>query len=191
MSAREPFVTPFVLPAPLDVPAEGSCHAEAQVLALFDDYQRPLQRYLISLGLGPDAAEDVVQDVFVALFQHLQRGQSSHNLPGWLFKVAYNLGLKHRRAHRRRWWFQGTSATSGSDPIDSTADPETQLAEAEQRLRWQGVLRALPERDRRCVLLRAEGHTYRAIAALLNVSLGTVAKSMARALDRFGRADQR
>lgn len=191
MSARDPFVAPFVLPAPLDVSAEGSRHAEAHVLALFDDYQRPLQRYLSSLGLSPDDAEDVVQDVFVALFQHLKRGRPRHNLPGWLFQVAHNLGRRQLRVHRRRWWFQSAAATFGPDPIDPTADPETQLAEAEQRLRWERVLGALPERDRQCVLLRAEGHAYRTIAALLDVSLGTVAKSMARALDRFARADER
>lgn len=189
MSAREPFAEPIALPVARDVAADP-CDAEVHVIALFDDYQRPLLRYLVSLGLEPHQAEDVVQDVFVALFQHLRRGRPRHNLPGWLFQVAHNLGLRQRRAHQRRWWFQGTSAAATPDAIDPAANPETRLAEAEQRLRWQRVLRALPERDRRCVVLRAEGHAYRAIAAFLDVSLGSVAKSIARALERLERVDE-
>jgi RNA polymerase sigma-70 factor (ECF subfamily) len=51
------------------------------------------------------------------------------------------------------------------------------------------VVDALPERDRRCVFLRAEGLSYRDIGAALCVSLGTVAKSLTRAMTRLANAD--
>ena len=53
---------------------------------------------------------------------------------------------------------------------------------------WQrvrAVLKALPERDRRCVYLRAEGRRYREIANVLGMSLGGVAKSLTRAIARL------
>ena len=51
------------------------------------------------------------------------------------------------------------------------------------------VLQALPERDRDCLYLRAEGLQYREIAEVLDISLGGVSKSLARAIRRLGNAD--
>jgi RNA polymerase sigma-70 factor (ECF subfamily) len=77
------------------------------------------------------------------------------------------------------------------DPIDPSPDPEAQLAMRERRQRLAWVVRSLPERDRRCLALRAEGLAYRDIAAVLGVSLGTVAKLLTRAMARLARADER
>jgi RNA polymerase sigma-70 factor (ECF subfamily) len=47
----------------------------------------------------------------------------------------------------------------------------------------------LPERERRCLFLRAEGLTYRDIATALSLSLGGVAKALTRAMTRLVHAD--
>ena len=52
------------------------------------------------------------------------------------------------------------------------------------------VVQALPARDRRCLLLRAEGLRYRDIANTLGMSLGGVAKSLARSIGRLVNADR-
>jgi len=52
------------------------------------------------------------------------------------------------------------------------------------------VIRALPPRDRRCLLLRAEGLRYRDIADTLGMSLGGVAKSLARSIARLVHVDR-
>lgn len=161
----------------------ASADIEQDVLRLFDDYRRPLQRYVASIGLNAQESEDVVQDVFLALFRHLQLDRSRSNLPGWLFRVARNLALRQRR--RQRHWWSLRMDVAPEDRIDPAANPEERLADTEQRRHWQRVIGALPERDRRCLLLRAEGFKYRDIAAALGVSLGSVAKSMARALTRL------
>ena len=58
----------------------------------------------------PDA-EEIVQEVFLSLFQHLREGKSRANLQGWIFKVAHNLALKSRMKAQRQ----------------SPAAPETQV----------------------------------------------------------------
>src|SRR5690242_6516525 len=70
---------------------------DAEVLALFDECGPGVRRYVASFNLGPAATEDVVQDVFLALFRHLSLGRPSTNLKGWLFQVAHNLALKQRQ----------------------------------------------------------------------------------------------
>ena len=191
MPASEPTLTAL---APLGVARDNrtatSIDVEREVLCLFDDYQRPLMRYAASFGLSRQEAEDVTQEVFLSLFRHLLLGRSRSNLPGWLFQVAHNVALKQRR-RRRHWWSSLADGSTADDRIDPAANPEDRLADTDQQRRWQRVLRALPERDRQCVLLRAEGLKYRDIAAALGISLGAVAKSMARAVERFRNVDER
>ena len=69
--------------------------------------------------------------------------------------------------------------------VDPAANPEQQLASDQRRDRLRAVVRALPERDRQCLYLRAEGFRYREIAGVLEISLGSVAKSLARAVTRL------
>jgi RNA polymerase sigma-70 factor (ECF subfamily) len=56
--------------------------------------------------------EDVVQDVFLEVFRHLQRGGSRLNLQGWLFRVAHNLALKRRTRQCR----EATAVQRGLQP---------------------------------------------------------------------------
>ncbi len=43
----------------------------------------------------------MLQEVFLALFQHLRQGKSRANLQGWIFRVAHNSALKCRLRTRR------------------------------------------------------------------------------------------
>jgi RNA polymerase sigma-70 factor (ECF subfamily) len=172
----------------LGVPGTGVNTAHAEVLALFDEHASGLHRYVRSFGLGADTARDIVQEVFLSLFQHICRGRPRTNITGWLFRVAHNLALKHRRNSARR-----AESTLDDDFLDQLfepgANPEERVAHEQRRQRLRAVLLALPDRDRRCLYLRAEGLAYRDIAKALGISLGSVAKSLNRALLRLTRAD--
>jgi len=160
------------------------------VLALFDECGPGVRRYIGSFNLGAAATEDVVQDVFLALFRHLSLGRPRTNLKGWLFQVAHNLALKQRQRAAKRGLVEGAWDVVSADHIpDDGMNPEERLAERERQRRLAGVLRSMPERDQRCVYLRAEGHCYRDIAKTLGVSLGSVAKSVVRAIGRLAAAD--
>lgn len=162
---------------------------EAEVLALFDACAPRLLRYVSSFGLGAAETEDVVQDVFVALFRHLSLGRDRSNLHGWLFQVAHNLALKRRERTIRQRRSSGPHESVSRWCIDPAPDPEERLLRHERDERLRAVFDALPERERRCLYLRSEGLTYRDIAQVLRVSLGSVAKTLSRALTRLMNAD--
>jgi RNA polymerase sigma-70 factor, ECF subfamily len=166
---------------------------EEEIVSLFDQMQDRLLRYLLSLGLTAPDGEEVVQEVFLALFQHLRRGKPRHNLRAWLFQVAHNLALKQRNAMRRiQLKVAGPDeATAEKFLVDRSPNPEDQVVSHQRQGRLLGVLRALPEQDRRCLTLRAEGLNYREIAQVLGISLGSVSLSLGRSLARFARADER
>ena len=161
---------------------------ESAILDLFTECRPPLRRYVGSLGLRAADAEDLVQDVFLSLFRHLQQNKPRGNLKGWVFIVARNLALKHRARARRRASVDGDIA-SAAEPVDSALSVEEDLARLERQQRLLNVLRALPDRDRRCLYLRAEGFRYREIAGRLDMSLGAVSKSIARSIAKMVSAD--
>jgi RNA polymerase sigma-70 factor, ECF subfamily len=160
---------------------------EEEVVNLFDQLQDRLLRYLLSLGLPASDGEEVIQEVFLALFLHLQRGKPRHNLRAWVFQVAHNLALKQRNTNLRN----RPNLVDEGTLVDQAPNPEDQVAWNERRRRLWNVWQALPEQDRRCLSLRAEGLTYRDIAQVLDISLGAVSLSLARSLARFTRADER
>jgi RNA polymerase sigma-70 factor (ECF subfamily) len=121
----------------------------------------------------------------------LQTGKSCENLRGWIFRVAHNLALKQRHANQRRQGASGAEWTRAETQSDPSPNPEEQASFSQRSRRLMAVLKALPEEDQCCIRLRAEGLRYREIAAVLNVSLGTVSISLARSLARFARIDGR
>lgn len=160
---------------------------EEEITELFDQWRAALLRYLSTFGLSSHDAEEVVQEVFLSLFSHLQKGKPRTNLRGWLFRVAHNLALKRREAERK-----GMGIAADVDNLPHPAmNPEEELASNRRQVQMSSILRALPEQDRRCLYLRAEGLRYRDIAEVLGVSLGSVAASLERSLARFQRAEQR
>ena len=169
-------------------PSTAAGAAEAETLRLFDECGSSLLRFVASFGLSAEESEDVVQEVFLALLRHLRLERSRRNLNGWLFQVANNLALKQRKRIAKRATAQWDEAAQG--PADPAPNPEARLVQRERRQRLKPVLQALPMRDRRCLLLRAEGLRYRDIAIVLDMSLGGVAKSLARSITRLVNADR-
>jgi RNA polymerase sigma-70 factor (ECF subfamily) len=164
---------------------------EGEVIELFDQLRDGLLRYVMSFGLDVYDGEDVIQEVFLSLFRHLRLGRSRANLRGWVFRVAHNQALKHRQRTRRQPAKNGAAEGALEGHLDPAANPEEVLAKDQQQKRLLQVVAALSDTDQRCLRLRAEGLRYREIADVLDVSLGAVAKSLARSLERLMRVDRR
>lgn len=160
---------------------------DEEVADMFEQWRPALLKYLSTFGLESHDAEEVVQEVFLALFSHLRRDKARTNLRGWLFRVAHNLGLKRRHSGKKTI---GLAAEIDSLPHPAL-NPEEELAYNQRHHHLSSILDALPEQDRRCLYLRAEGLRYREIAQILELSLGSVAGSLERSLAKFERAERR
>lgn len=150
------------------------------VLALFEEHGAAVYRFALVLLRHPEDAEDVVQEAFLKLLDHARAGRDATNLRGWLFTVAAN-ACRDRMRRRTRWipW------ASGHEP--AVAPPS--LPDEDGRL--QAARRALSQlsrRDRMLVVLRAQGLSYRDIAAAARVRPVSVGRLLARALARWERA---
>lgn len=166
--------------------AEESCPLNAELLHFYEQHRHPLFRYLLAFGLPASDCEEIIQEVFLALFRHLLDGKPRHNLQSWLFRVAHNLALKSRSREGSRADLSGVANT-----LDPSLDPEQALLQSQQQKRLAAVVAALPEQDRECLALRAEGLRYRAISDVLGISLGAVSLSLKRSLAKLSEVCER
>lgn len=153
--------------------------------ALFRELRDPLSRYLIYAGTPYADVEEIVQDTFLKLYQHLEAGGGRTNLRGWVFRVAHNLATNDRK-RRRRTEPQDTERQFGGITADPAHSAEHRVLHNEKMDRLQNALMRLPYSHRLCVHLRAEGLKYREIAAVLDVGVTTVADYLRQALEQLG-----
>jgi RNA polymerase sigma-70 factor, ECF subfamily len=161
---------------------------EYEVVELFTQFRGPLLRYVSALGLALHDGEEIVQEVFIALFQHLRQGKPKTNLKGWVFRVAHNLALKQRTRNGRREKLHRPEDES-MECLAHEPNPEEHVAGAQRQQRLLAIVETLPETDRCCLCLRAEGLRYRQIAEVLEISLGGVSLALGRALARLSQVD--
>ena len=164
---------------------------ELEILTLFDSLRAPLLRYSISFGLSVTDGEDIIQETFLALFDHLRKDRSRANLRGWIFRVTHNLALKRRRRHRNQLALINVDNYQPETYLSEQLNPEQIAILGERQAQLLTIYKALSENDRHCLQLRAEGLTYREIAHIMGISLGTVSNSLGRSLSRLMLPDRR
>jgi len=146
-------------------------------------------RYLVALGTNPAEAQDLAQETFLKLYIALCKRTQIENVRAWLFTVASRLAL-----NQRRWWRYRPAASEEevarwmrSEP-DPQGTPEEVLLHRETALRLNAAVRGLSRQQQACLHLRAEGFRFREIAAILGVSVATVAEFLRRAIAALRKA---
>jgi len=191
--SRSPSELNIALASAADVSRTRSSSAVVEeVVELFDQSRNPLLRYLLGFSLAVPDAEDVIQEAFLALFLHLRRAKPRENLRAWLFRVAHNLALKKlQRSWRDSKNISSPLVAAEESIADPALNPEDRFAASQKSKRIMAALNALPEQNRCCLRLRAEGLRYREIAEVLDMSLGSVCYSLERSLAHIARAAER
>jgi RNA polymerase sigma-70 factor (ECF subfamily) len=146
---------------------------------LFATYHQPLVRYLTRRLGDRDWAEEVAQETFLRALRQ-ERIVSERS---WLFAVATNLVRDHARkdARRRRHLELLREEAKGT----FVEQEPTSLERAQEAAIARKALEALTERDREALLMREEGLDYHEIAAALELSVGSVGTTLARARRRL------
>jgi RNA polymerase sigma-70 factor (ECF subfamily) len=174
-------------------------HNETQRTARFRDLIVPhledaysLARYL---SRDPSTAEDVVQDACLRAFRHLD-SLRTHQSRRWLLKIVRNCcyaswsrnaskGTEHPVEHALD--SDGGAADGGGDPED--CDPQSIVERAHDRETVHELIGELPSDFREVLVLRELNElSYREIASIVGVPIGTVMSRLARARDLLRKA---
>lgn len=154
---------------------------------LVERYQGRLVNYLFRLLRNLDEAHDLAQEVFLKVYQALDRYDSQYKFSTWLFRVARNAAIDQIRKRR----IQLVSTDRGGDPDGGSGtwefpspdpNPYGDLRNKERGEALQESIDALPWEYRELILLRHFGElSYEEIAKLKEMPLGTVKNKLFRA----------
>ena len=148
---------------------------------LFEQQFPSLFRYLNRLTGDADLADDLAQEAFVRLYQ---RGSLPDDSRGWMGAVAHNLLRDYRRTGKRR--VRLLKARPDAVDLERTSPAaDEKILRDESRTSVRRALEKLSERDRRMLLLRHEGYSYREIAHALGVSETSIGTFLLRATAAF------
>ena len=167
---------------PLGLPLLRAASDSCEATTLYRELRKPLLRYLVSLGLSSDEAQDVVQDAFLSLQRHLTSGGSQENIRSWVFRVAHNRARNRQNSYHRRW---GEPLDAEVDSISDDATPERAVLRKEKFQQLRKAILFLTQSERECLLLRAGGLRYREIGDVLGIATSTVGETVERAVKKL------
>jgi len=148
--------------------------------AVFHRHAPAIYRY-IARRLGPDSADDLVAETFLAAFRHRRRYDGAYpDARPWLYGIATRLISRHRRDETR---FLQAIARTGSDPASEAFDGQVLDRVAAQSARPELVvaLTRLSQGQRDVLLLVASGLTYAEAGRALGLPAGTVSSRLVKA----------
>ena len=181
-----------------DVVALAQQGRETAFRELIKRYERPVFALVYRMVRDREMAEDLAQETFIKVLNHIDRYRPEFKFSSWLFKIANNMAIDHlRKRHLDTISMDGSPHAATVDEVEASSfdvvvHQESALEEMEAKELGSAIEQAIaslrPE-YRSCILLRhVEGRSYEEIAATLDLPLGTVKTYIHRARHELRKA---
>jgi len=157
---------------------------------LVEKYRQRVYRLAYNVLRDPEEAWDVAQDAFIRAFQALPSFRGDSAFYTWLFRIVMNVARDRARQHAARGRAFGTERVDEKDwdriLVDQGTAPDSHATQIEERERIGRALATLSEPHRAIIMLSdLEGLSYREIAEVLNIPMGTVMSRLHNARRRL------
>jgi RNA polymerase sigma-70 factor (ECF subfamily) len=149
-------------------------HAERERMFedLFQRHRAPIQRLCFAWLNGSGEVEDLFQEIMSNVWNALPKFRGEAQPGTWLYRIAVNTALLHRRKWRP------------SEPlpeiVDQSAGAHQNLEDRERLAALRRAIAALPDQDRLIVTLLLEGLSYREIAEVTGLTVNYVGVKLSR-----------
>ena len=148
-------------------------------------YQRPIVAYVYRMLNDYEASLDVTQEVFIKVYNSLEKYSSEYKFSTWLYRIAHNAAIDWMRRNSANLQSLETENADGAYQIqlESPApSPEQERERSEWRSEIDAVVKCLPTVYRELIVLRhSKDFSYDEIAEVTNLPLGTVKNRLFRA----------
>ncbi len=161
---------------------------------LYERYQRPILAYIYQITRNYDEAGSIAQDVFLKVFEHVDRFDLNRRFSTWFYTIARNAAIDYLQARRRKVMVSFSDLDREDAPVGIAASAvgpvervEGRLARSESRTLLAAALAELPQMYREIIeLIIFQERSYEEASAILGgVSLGTLRSRMFHALKRL------
>jgi RNA polymerase sigma-70 factor (ECF subfamily) len=140
----------------------------ATAATVYQDFHSKLRSFALQHVSDPDAADDILQDVYLKIHSHAQDLRDSDRLESWIFQITRNAIADYYRRTRPQEELPDTLPA----PADEEPDAASELAAS-----VEDMLRCLPPKYRQALeLTDLQGLSQAELAARLHIS-GSGAKS--------------
>lgn len=169
-------------------PLQGG--VQLQSTAVAEQHRASIHRYVSRLVRDPTLADDLTQETFLRVHQHLAELKDPAALEGWLYRIATNVCYDRlrQREHRRPALRVLSSEEGGTAVVleDGALRPDQLVEQREMSECVVRFLAALPPTHRQVMLLHdLQGYTDPEIAQMLGLSLQNVKVRLHRARTRL------
>lgn len=159
------------------------------VTVLYTRYRRKILNYLYRFTGNRASAEDLTQETFIRVVQHVNSYRPTGSVAGWIYRIAENLALNAIRGRK------GISEFSLDEPLqlaedsvdrketiaDDSLQPDEEAVQSEKEALIQAALLKVSAKYREVLILcDLEGYRYHEAAQMLRCSINTVASRLAR-----------
>ena len=163
---------------------------QARFAELAMPYMDALYSAALRMTRKPADAEDLVQETYLRAYRGFGGFKEGTNLKAWLYKILTNTFINSYRAKKRRPEETDLDDTEdfylyrrlgGLEAAAADRTPEAEVLEAIPEAVVKEALESLPEQFRMAVLLAdVEGFSYKEIAEIMDVPIGTVMSRLHR-----------
>lgn len=149
-------------------------------------YQRPITGYVYRMLNNYDASLDVTQEVFIKVYNSLERYSAEYKFSTWLYRIAHNAAIDYMRRNshvsRQSLEVENADGTYQLQIESPQPNPEQMRERSEWRTEIETVVKCLPPLYRELIVLRhTQDLSYDEIAEVTNLPLGTVKNRLFRA----------
>jgi RNA polymerase sigma factor (sigma-70 family) len=149
------------------------------------EFDGPLRRTVSSYERDPFRQQDLVQEIWLAVWQALPRFRGDCSERTFVFRIAHNRAV----SHIDHWQRRQTDVLDEQAPIPASGlDPEHSLSQQQRYERLRSAVRDLPLAMRQVVVLTLEGLSNGEVAEIVGISENNVAVRLTRARAALTRA---
>ncbi len=158
---------------------EQAVQAEQFLLKIWQSNQRAIQKTLFANEANAATRQDLLQDIFLAAYQSVQRLQKADNPRAYLFRIMHNVIVDHIACAQRHKWQPLDERVHNEVPSETNLEAELEAQQQNRRLIH--AIRRLSLSHRQVILLALEEWSAPEIAGILQISHGAVRVRLSRA----------
>ena len=150
---------------------------------LLRDYQKPLYHHIRNIVLNHDDADDVLQNTFIKVFQHLKNFKGESKLFSWMYRIATNEAITFINQKAKR---NGTTSEAMQTRIVDNLKADVYFDGNEIQIKLQKAVAQLPEKQQLVFKMKYyEEIKYEEMSEILGTSVGALKASYHHAVKKI------